>query len=77
MLADEVKLDLHVLRALMMHEIGEVDLAEVVARDEGGAGDGVVELMKKLTEQGRPDHVIGHISILGLRVGVGDHGLPL
>jgi hypothetical protein len=77
MLADEVKLDLHELRALMMHEIGEINLVEVVAGDEGGAGDGAMELMKKLTEQGRPDHVIGHISILGLHVGVGDDGLPL
>jgi hypothetical protein len=77
MLADEVKLDLHVLRALMMHEIGEVDLVEVVTGDEGGTGNGAMELMKKLTEQGRPDHVIGHISILGLHVGVGDDGLPL
>jgi hypothetical protein len=37
-LADEVQVDLHVLRALMLHEIGgDVDRADVVAVDEGGA----------------------------------------
>jgi hypothetical protein len=36
---DEVQVDLHVLRALMLHGIGgEVDCADVVAADEGGAG---------------------------------------
>jgi hypothetical protein len=36
-LADEVWVDLHMLRALMLHGIGgEVDRADVVAVDEGG-----------------------------------------
>jgi hypothetical protein len=46
-LADEVKVDLHVFRALMLHEIvGEVDRTDVVAVDDGGALEGVVELLK-------------------------------
>jgi hypothetical protein len=43
---DKVKVDFHMLRALMMHEIGEeIDNADVVAIDDGGAHEGIVELM--------------------------------
>jgi nucleoside-triphosphatase THEP1 len=45
-LADEVQVDLHVLRALMLHGIGgEIHRADVVAVDEGGALEGAVELL--------------------------------
>jgi nucleoside-triphosphatase THEP1 len=45
-LADEVQVDLHMLRALMLHRIsGKVDRADVVAVDEGGALEGDVELL--------------------------------
>jgi hypothetical protein len=41
-LADEVKVDLHVLRALMLQGIGgKLDYADVVAVDESGALEGV------------------------------------
>jgi hypothetical protein len=41
-LVDEVKIDLHVLRALMLHEIGrEVACAYVVIVDGGGALEGL------------------------------------
>lgn len=50
----------------MLHEIGEVDRAEVVTVDEGEALEGVVELSKKLTELGGLDHAIGHNVILDL-----------
>jgi hypothetical protein len=47
MLTDEVRVDLHVLCALMLHEIaGKVNGADVVAVDEGGALKGVVELVE-------------------------------
>jgi hypothetical protein len=37
-LADEVEVDLHVLCVLMLHRIGgEVDRADVITVDEGGA----------------------------------------
>jgi nucleoside-triphosphatase THEP1 len=50
MLADEVQVNLHVLRALMLHGIGgEVDCTDVVAVDEGGALEGTVELMEELS----------------------------
>jgi hypothetical protein len=49
-LADEVQVNLHVLRALMLHGIGgEVDHADVVAADEGGALKGTVELVEELS----------------------------
>jgi hypothetical protein len=41
-LANEVQADLHVLRALMLHEIdGEVDRINVIAVDEGGTLEGL------------------------------------
>jgi nucleoside-triphosphatase THEP1 len=46
MLADKVQVDLHVLRALMLHAIGgEIDRADVVAIDKGGTLEGVVKLL--------------------------------
>jgi nucleoside-triphosphatase THEP1 len=48
-LADKVQVNLHVLRALMLHGIGgEVHHADVVAVDEASALEGVVELVEKL-----------------------------
>jgi hypothetical protein len=77
-LVDEVEDNLHVLRALMLHEIGgEKDHVDVVAVDEGGACEGVVELLKQLTEPRRLSHTIGHNTILGLGIGAGDVGLSL
>lgn len=78
MLADEVEVDLHTLRVMLLHGIGEeVDRANVVAVDEGGTREGVVELMKKLTELGNLGHVIGLSVILGLSAGVRYDELPL
>jgi hypothetical protein len=77
-LADEVKLELYVLRALMLHGVGEeVDCADVVVIDKGGALEGSVELLKKLAEPRGLDHVVGHNTVLGFSIGAGDDGLPL
>jgi nucleoside-triphosphatase THEP1 len=44
-----VQVDLHMLHALMLHEIGgDVDGADVVAVDEGGTLEWVVELLEEL-----------------------------
>jgi hypothetical protein len=49
-LVDEVQVDLHVLRALMLYGIGgEVDRADVVTVDEGGTLKGTVELVEELS----------------------------
>jgi hypothetical protein len=67
-----VKVKLHVLRALMLHKVdGEVDHTDVVAVDEGGALEGVVELLKKLTELRGLGHAVGHNAVLGLSAGAG------
>jgi hypothetical protein len=66
------------LRALMLNEIGgEVDGADVVAVHEGGALEGVVELVEKLAHPRGLRHAVGHSAVLGLGAGAGDDGLPL
>jgi hypothetical protein len=74
---DEVKVDLHVLRALMLHKIGgEVDHVDVVTVDEGRTHEGAVELLEKLAELGGLNHV-GHCTVLGPSAGARNDGLPL
>jgi hypothetical protein len=78
MLADEMKIDFHMFRALMLHKIGgEVDRADAVVVNEGGAIEGAVELLQKLADLGGLGHAVGHNAILGLSVGAGDDELPL
>jgi hypothetical protein len=73
-----VQVDLHVLRALTLHRIGgEIDRADVVTVDEGGALEGAIELLEKLAKLGGLCHAVGHNAILGLCAGVEDDGLPL
>jgi hypothetical protein len=77
-LADEVQIDLHVLRVLMLHGVGgEVDYADVVAIDEGGVLEGTVELVEELSQPGGLCHAVGHGAVLGLSTGARDDGLPL
>jgi hypothetical protein len=62
-LADEVQVNLHVLRALMLHGIGgEVDRADVVAVDEGGALKGTAKLSEDdgPPVEGRDSNYIGN-----------------
>jgi hypothetical protein len=60
----KLEVDLHVLRALMLHRIGgEVDRTDIVAVDECGAR-GAVELLQQLTKPGCLGHTIGHNAIL-------------
>ena len=48
---DKVKVDFHVLGALMLNGVGgEVDGADIVAVDEGGSLQGVVQLLEKLLQ---------------------------
>jgi hypothetical protein len=67
-----------VLRALMLHGIGgEVDRADVVAVDEGGALKVAMEFVEQLAQPGGLCHAIGHDAVLGLYTGARDDGLPL
>ena len=62
----------------MLHGIGgEVDHADVVTIDEGGALEGAMELLQKLAESGGFGHAFGPIAILGPIAGAGDDELPL
>jgi hypothetical protein len=57
-----VQVDLHVLRALMLHGIGgEVDRADVVIVDKGGALKGAVEFLEKLTQPRGLYHAIATV----------------
>jgi hypothetical protein len=60
-LADKVKIDLDMLRALVLDGVGgEVDGADVVAENEGAPGQRTVELLEQLTKPGRLSHVVRH-----------------
>jgi hypothetical protein len=51
LLSDEMKINLHMLHALMLNEIGgEVHSADVVAVDESGARWRSIELMQELAQ---------------------------
>jgi hypothetical protein len=64
--------------ALMLHGIGgEVDGADIVAVDEGGALEWAVELVEELAQPGGLRHAVGHDAVLSLCAGAGDDGLPL
>jgi hypothetical protein len=75
---DKVKVDLHVLSALMLNRVGgEVDGADVVAVDEGGGLQVVVKLLKKLLQPHDFGDSVGDGAVFGLGAGPRDRGLPL
>jgi hypothetical protein len=64
------QVDLHVLRVLMLYEIGgEVDRAYIVAINEGGALEGAVVLLEKLAELGGLGLAVCYNAVLGLNAG--------
>jgi hypothetical protein len=76
--ADEVKVDLDMLRALVLDGVdGEVDDADVVAEYQGSYGQRTMELLKKMAQPGRLSHAVGHNVVLGLGTGAGDDRLAL
>jgi hypothetical protein len=78
MLKDEVHVDLYVLCALMLHRIGgDVDRADVIAVDEGGTLERVVELLQKPAWPGSLGHVVGHSTIHGVSTRARDNELSL
>jgi hypothetical protein len=74
---DKADIDLHVLRALVLHEIGEIDHADVVRVDVGGTREGAVELLEYLTKLGHLSHDVGHNTILSIDTRARYDGLPL
>ena len=76
--ADEVKVDLDMLRALVLDGVGgDVEGADVVAEDQGARGQWTVEHVEELTEPSRLSHAVGHDAVLGLGAGAGDNRLAL
>jgi hypothetical protein len=78
LLSDEIKINLHMLRALMLNGVGgEVHDADVVAVDESAARWRSLELMQELAQPGGLNHTIGDGTVLGFDAGAGDDSLPL
>ena len=76
--ANEVQVDLHMLRPLMLNEIGgEIHSANVVAVDERALGVRAMELRQELAKPGRLRHTVSDSTVLRLGTGAGDHRLSL
>lgn len=74
-LTDEVKIDLNMLRVLVLNLVDrEVDGIDVVAVDKNTYREGIVELPKDLAASAHFSHTIGNNVILSLSAGAGDHG---
>jgi hypothetical protein len=78
LLSDEMKINLHMLRALMLNGVGEeVHGTDVVTVDESAARWRSLELMQELAQLGGLSHTISDDTVLGFDAGVGDDSLPL
>jgi hypothetical protein len=78
LLSDEMKINLHMLRALMLNGVGgEVHGADVVAVDESATRWRSLELMQEMAQPGGLSHTIGDGTVLGFNAGAGDDSLPL
>jgi hypothetical protein len=78
LLSDEMKINLHMLRALMLNGVGgEVHGTDVVTVDESAARWRSLELMQELAQPGGLSHTIGDDTILGFGAGARDDSLLL
>jgi hypothetical protein len=78
MLVDEVEINLDMLGALVLNEVGgEVDGADIVTVDQSGPRQGTVQLHKQLTKPTRLCHAIGHDVVLYLSARMRDDVLTL
>ena len=67
---DEVKVDFHVLGTLMLNGVGgEVDGADVVAVDEAGRFQRMMQFLQKLPQPGGFGDAVGNCSVFGLGTG--------
>jgi hypothetical protein len=77
-LTDKVKINLNMLDALVLNGVGrEVDGADVVAVEQSGPRQGVVQLHKYLTKPTRLCHTVGHGVVLRLTARTRDDVLTL
>jgi hypothetical protein len=78
LLSDEMKINLHMLYALMLNGVGgEVHSADVIAVDESATRWRSLELMQELAQPGGLSHTIGDGMVLSSGAGAGDDSLPL
>jgi hypothetical protein len=78
LLSNKMKINLHILGALMLNEIGgEVHGANIIAVDESALRQRDLEFMEQLTQPGGLSHTIGNDTIFGLSAVAEDDGLPL
>jgi hypothetical protein len=75
LLSDKMKINLHMLGALMLNGVGgEVHGADVVAVDKGAP---IWWGLEQLSQPSGLSHAVGNGTILGLSARAGDDGLPL
>jgi len=75
---DEVKVDFHVLGALMLNGVGgEVAGADIVAVDEACGVQGMVKFLEQLPQPSGFSDAVGNSPVLYLGAGPRDSGLPL
>jgi hypothetical protein len=78
LLSDKMKINLHMLCALMLNGVGgEVHGADIVAVDKCASRRRGLELVEQLTQPDGLSHAIGNDTIFGSSTGAGDDGLPL
>jgi hypothetical protein len=77
-LADKVKINLNMLVVLVLNGVrGEVDGDDVVAVDESGPRQRVMQLHKQLTKSTHLGHAVDHGAVLRLSARTGDDVLTL
>jgi hypothetical protein len=78
LLSNKMKINLHMLGALMLNEVGgEVHGADVVTVDKGALRWRDMELVEQLSQPSGLSHAVGNGTILSLSAGAGDDSLPL
>jgi hypothetical protein len=78
LLSDKMKINLHMLGALMLNGVGgEVHDANIVAVDKCAPRRRGLELVEQLTQPCGLSHAVGNGTILGLSAGAGDDGITL
>jgi hypothetical protein len=78
LLSDKMKINLHMLGALMLNGVGgEVHGADVVVVDKGALRRWGLKLVEQLSQPSGLSHAVGNSTILGLSARARDDGLPL